>query len=175
VSLFQLGSQLTIAIGLSLVTGACTSVQPTLKPAMTAPGPDFLLRNAAARGVVTTPSGLQYQIVRSGPKTGPNPATGDTVSFDYEGRLLTGEIFDSSYERRKPFIGSVDGFIPGLTEALRMMRPGDEWIVWIPPDLAYGERGSETIPPRSLLQFRLAVHSVTSLSDAPSSRNQDHD
>jgi hypothetical protein len=62
VSLFQLGSQLTIAIGLSLVTSGCKSVQTTLEPAMAAPGPNFLLRNAAARGVVTTPSGLQYYI-----------------------------------------------------------------------------------------------------------------
>ena len=142
---------------LALVTAACASV-PT--PPVTAPGPDFLARNAAARNVVTTASGLQYFIVKSGPRTGRQPVAGDTVTFDYEGKLVTGETFDSSFERGTPLTGPIDGFVPGFTEALKLMRPGDEWIVWIPPALGYGEQASGPIPANSVLRFRLALHSI---------------
>jgi peptidylprolyl isomerase/FKBP-type peptidyl-prolyl cis-trans isomerase FklB len=146
---------------LSLLVSACATVPVVPTPPATAPGPDFLVRNAAAKNVVTTASGLQYFIVRSGPETGPHPAGSDTVTFDYEGKLVTGETFDSSYERGTPLTGPVDDFVPGFTEALKLMRPGDEWIVWIPPALGYGERASGPIPANSVLRFRLALHSVT--------------
>ncbi len=144
-----------------LFAGACATVPAVPTPPTTAPGPDFLVRNAAAKNVVTTPSGLQYFVIRSGPATGLHPAGSDTVTFDYEGKLVTGETFDSSYQRGTPLIGPVDGFVPGFTEALRLMRPGDEWIVWIPPALGYGDRVSGPIPANSVLRFRLALHSVT--------------
>lgn len=150
-----------LTLALPLLLAACATV-PT--PPATAPGPDFLVRNAAAKRVVTTPSGLQYFIVRSGPKTGRSPVDGDNVTFDYEGKLTTGETFDSSYQRGTPLSGPVDGFVPGFTEALKLMRPGDEWIVWIPPALGYGERATDEIPANSILRFRLALHSVTPAS-----------
>jgi peptidylprolyl isomerase/FKBP-type peptidyl-prolyl cis-trans isomerase FklB len=153
-----------LAALLSLVAAACTTIPVIPTPPMTAPGPDFLGRNAAAKNVVTTPSGLQYFIVRSGPETGPQPTASDTVTFDYEGKLVTGETFDSSYERGTPLTGPVDGFVPGFTEALKLMRPGDEWVVWIPPALGYGERATGSIPANSVLRFRLALHSVTPAS-----------
>jgi FKBP-type peptidyl-prolyl cis-trans isomerase len=81
--------------------------------------------------------------------------------FDYEGRLTTGEIFDSSYARGEPLSGGVGDFVPGFTEALMLMRPGDEWIVWIPPELGYGARAAGTIPPNSVLRFRMGLRSVT--------------
>ena len=143
-------------VGLSLLS-ACATV-PT--PPVTAPGPDFLTRNAVAKHVVTTPSGLQYFIVTSGPKAGRSPTGSDSVTFDYEGRLTTGETFDSSFARGEPLTGEVDAFVPGFTEALKLMRPGDEWIVWIPPALGYGERATGTIPANSVLRFRLALHNV---------------
>ncbi len=146
---------------LSLFAVACASVPPNPTPPTTAPGPDFLVRNGAAKKVVTTPSGLQYFIIQSGPETGPYPTGSDTVTFDYEGKLLTGETFDSSYERGTPLTGPVDGFVPGFSEALKLMQPGDEWIVWIPPALGYGSRASGPIPANSVLRFRLALHSVT--------------
>ena len=65
--------------------------------------------------------------------------TGDQVTFDYEGKLTTGETFDSSFERGEPLSGDIEAFVPGFTEALKLMKPGDEWIVWIPPALGYGE------------------------------------
>jgi FKBP-type peptidyl-prolyl cis-trans isomerase FklB len=148
----------TVAAALvALLVAACASV-PT--PPTTAPGPDFLAHNAAAKHVVTTASGLQYFVVHSGPADGLHPTGSDVVTFDYEGKLVTGETFDSSYERGTPLTGPVDGFVPGFTEALKLMRPGDEWIVWIPPALGYGDRASGPIPANSVLRFRLALHSV---------------
>lgn len=146
-----------IAIPLSLLT-ACATVQT---PPSTMPGPDFLVRNAAAKRVVTTPSGLQYFIVKSGPKAGRLPVSGDSVTFDYEGKLTTGETFDSSFASGEPLTGNVDRFVPGFTEALKLMRPGDEWIVWIPPALGYGAAASGPIPANSVLRFRMALHKVT--------------
>ena len=143
-------------LGLSLLT-ACATVPV---PPVTAAGPDFLTRNAAAKRVVMTASGLQYFIVRSGPKAGRSPSGSDTVNFDYEGKLVTGETFDSSFARVEPLTGAVDGFVPGFTEALKLMRPGDEWIVWIPPALGYGERATGSIPANSVLRFRLVLHGV---------------
>ena len=145
------------AIGLSLLS-ACATVPI---PPSTAPGADFLTRNAAAKRVVTTASGLQYFVVKSGPKAGRSPTGSDSVTFDYEGKLVTGETFDSSFARGEPLAGAVDAFVPGFTEALKLMKPGDEWIVWIPPQLGYGERATGTIPANSVLRFRLALHSVT--------------
>ena len=149
-----------IAALLPLAAAACA----TATPPETAPGPDFLVHNAAARHVVTTPSGLQYYIVKAGPKTGRSPVDGDTVNFDYEGKLTTGETFDSSFARGEPLVGGVGDFVPGFTEVLKLMRPGDEWIVWIPPALGYGAEAKGPIPANSVLRFRLALHSVTRAS-----------
>ena len=87
---------------LPLAAAACATITT---PPETAPGTDFLARNAVAKRVVTTPSGLQYFIVKSGPKNSRSPVDGDTVNFDYEGKLTTGEMFDSSYERGSPLTG----------------------------------------------------------------------
>jgi peptidylprolyl isomerase/FKBP-type peptidyl-prolyl cis-trans isomerase FklB len=147
------------ALAIFLCATACTTIP---RPPQTVPGPDFLVRNARAKGVVTAPSGLQYFIVRSGPEEGARPGPNDQVTFDYEGKLVTGETFDSSFERGQPLSGGVGDFVPGFTEALMLMRPGDEWIVWIPPELGYGDRPVGTIPPNSVLRFRMALRSVTS-------------
>jgi FKBP-type peptidyl-prolyl cis-trans isomerase len=142
---------------LPLLLAACTSVPV---PPATPPGPEFLVRNGAAKHVVTTATGLQYFIVRSGPKGGRSPVSGETVTFDYEGNLLDGSTFDSSFARGTPVTGNVDDFVPGFTEALKLMKPGDEWIVWIPPALGYGDQPAGDIPPNSILRFRMALHRV---------------
>jgi peptidylprolyl isomerase/FKBP-type peptidyl-prolyl cis-trans isomerase FklB len=142
------------------VCAALSACASTVSAPETQPGPNFLARNAAAKGVVTTPSGLQYFVVRSGSEVGQHPRQGDTVTFDYEGKLVTGEIFDSSYARGQPISGAVGDFVPGFNEALMMMRPGDEWIVWIPPELGYGDRATGTIPPGSVLRFRMELREV---------------
>ncbi len=152
-----------LALALLALPLGCATVP---KPPQTAPGPDFLVRNAKAKGVVTTPSGLQYFVVRSGPATGTRPGREDNVVFDYEGKLVTGETFDSSYARGQPLSGRVGDFVPGFTEALMLMRPGDEWIVWIPPELGYGDREAGTIPPNSVLRFRMELRSVVPAAPA---------
>ena len=146
--------------GLLVLLGALSACASTPVAPETQAGPNFLTRNAAAKGVVTTPSGLQYFVVRSGPAAGRQPQQGDTVVFDYEGKLTTGETFDSSYARGQPISGAVGDFVPGFNEALMMMRPGDEWIVWIPPELGYGDSATGTIPPGSILRFRMELRDV---------------
>jgi FKBP-type peptidyl-prolyl cis-trans isomerase len=151
-------NKLILAAAVALLASACATVRT---PPVTPAGPDFLVRNGAAKNVVTTPSGLQYFIVKSGPETGRSPTGSDTVRFDYEGKLTTGQTFDSSFARGEPLTGAVDGFVPGFTEALKLMRPGDDWVVWIPPALGYGDRESGPIPANSTLRFRMVLHGVT--------------
>jgi FKBP-type peptidyl-prolyl cis-trans isomerase len=150
------------AATVALVPVAAPAVPALPAPPATAPGADFLARNGVAKGVVTTASGLQYFIVKSGPATGLSPVDGDMVNFHYEGRLTTGEVFDSSFERGEPLVGGVGDFVPGFTEALKLMRPGDEWIVWIPPALGYGAEDKGPIPGNSVLRFRLLLNAVKS-------------
>ena len=145
----------------ALTIAAPLSSAPAKAPPETPAGPDFLARNGAAKGVVTTPSGLEYFVIASGPKTGAHPAAKDTATFDYEVRLLTGEVIDSSYANGEPLTGPVGNFVPGLSEALELMRPGDEWIVWVPPQLGYGDKDVGPIPGGSVLRFKLALHKVT--------------
>jgi len=141
----------------TLVVLGLTAAAPPETPA----GPDFLAKNAAAKGVVTTTSGVQYYVVRSGPLTGQRPAAADTVTLDYEVKLLDGTVIDSSYAQGEPLTGEAGAFVPGFSEAVELMRPGDEWIVWVPPQLGYGMSDTGPIPGGSVLRFRLALHSVT--------------
>jgi len=122
-----------------------------------AEGQAFLAKNAKAPGVVTTASGLQYKVTTSGPKTGKAPKLGDIVKVHYEGKLLDGTVFDSSFQRGQAAIMPADGLIPGWLEALPMMHVGDEWTLWIPASLAYGERAAGPIPANSVLVFRLQL------------------
>ena len=122
-----------------------------------ADGQAFLARNAKAPGVITTASGLQYKVTTSGPKTGPSPKVGDIIKVHYEGKLLDGTVFDSSFERHQAAIMPADGLVQGWMEALPMMHVGDEWTLWLPANLAYGERAAGPIPPNSVLVFRLQL------------------
>ena len=120
-------------------------------------GEDFLAENAKNDSVQTTPSGLQYKILTKG--EGAVPVDSSTVRVDYEGRLIDGTVFDSSFERGQ----SVDfpiqgGLIKGWVEALKLMPVGSEWELYIPQDLAYGFRGQgQMIPPYSTLIFRVKL------------------
>lgn len=102
-------------------------------------GREFLAANAKKVGIVTLPSGLQYKVIREG--TGKSPGPHDTVTVNYRGTLLDGREFDSSYSRNKPASFRVDGVIKGWTEGLQLMKEGAHWQLFIPADLAYGERG----------------------------------
>jgi len=99
--------------------------------------------------------------VRSGPADGPRPGLNDEVLVDYEGKLINGQVFDSSYERGVPASFTPAGLIPAWTEALQLMRPGDEWTLVAPPELGYGAEGAGSdIPPNSVLVFRLELRAV---------------
>jgi len=152
---------LAAALALSALGTPASAIAPA-NPPETPAGPDFLARNGAAKGVVTTASGLQYFVVASGPASGAHPTAQDIVTFDYEVRLLNGQLIDSSYERGEPLTGQPGAFVPGFTEALKLMRPGDEWIVWVPPALGYGDKDKGPIPGNSVLRFKLALHSARS-------------
>ena len=122
-------------------------------------GATFLAANKQKEGVMTTLSGLQYKIITKG--TGAHPTQNDTVSVDYEGKLLDGKVFDSSYKRGKPATFPVGGVIQGWQEALKLMRTGATWELFIPSDLAYGARGaSGTIGPNETLIFKVHLISI---------------
>ena len=122
-------------------------------------GEAFLAANKGKEGVVTLPSGLQYKILTAG--TGPKPAAADTVVCNYKGTLIDGKEFDSSYKRGQPATFPVNGVIKGWTEALQLMPVGSKWQLFIPPRLAYGERGAGAdIGPDATLIFEVELVSI---------------
>ena len=117
-----------------------------------ADGKVFLEANAKKEGVITTKSGLQYEVLREG--TGKNPKATDTVRCHYEGRLLDGSVFDSSYKRGEPADFGLKQVITGWTEGVQLMKEGAKYRFYIPYLLGYGERGAgASIPPYSTLIF----------------------
>ncbi|MBI5409700.1 MAG: FKBP-type peptidyl-prolyl cis-trans isomerase [Nitrospirae bacterium] len=131
-------------------------------------GEAFLAENKKKEGVVTLPSGLQYKIITEG--TGEKPKAADTVTVNYRGTLIDGTEFDSSYSRNQPATFKVTGVIPGWTEALQLMKAGSKWQLFIPSNLAYGERGAgRDIGPNSTLIFEVELLSIkeTAAKEAP--------
>lgn len=119
-------------------------------------GKKFLAENSKKPGVVTLPSGLQYMVMKEG--SGPKPKATDKVTTHYTGTLLNGEVFDSSVERGQPATFPVNGVIKGWTEALQLMNVGSKWKLFIPYDLAYGERGAGgQIKPFATLIFEVEL------------------
>jgi FKBP-type peptidyl-prolyl cis-trans isomerase FklB len=122
-------------------------------------GDAFLAANKGKEGVVTLPSGLQYKIIKAG--SGPKPTVNDTVVCNYKGTLIDGKEFDSSYKRGQPATFPVGGVIKGWTEALQLMPVGSKWQLFIPSDLAYGDRGAGAdIGPDSTLVFEVELMSI---------------
>ncbi|HTS05746.1 MAG TPA: FKBP-type peptidyl-prolyl cis-trans isomerase [Candidatus Eisenbacteria bacterium] len=122
-------------------------------------GEEFLAANKSKPGVQTLPDGLQYKVVTEG--TGPKPTANDTVTVNYRGTLINGKEFDSSYKRGQPVSFPVGGVIKGWTEALQLMPVGSKWQLFIPPDLAYGDRGAGTdIGPGETLIFDVELISI---------------
>ena len=155
---------LVIALTAALALAAC---QP--KSATDAGGQDpvvgdqskaakaFLDKNAKEPGVVTLKDGLQYKIVSSGPATGNKPHAGDEVKVNYEGKLIDGTVFDSSYERGQPAAMPLNGLVKAWQEIIPMMRPGDVWMIYVPPELGYGAEGQGPIPPGAALIFKIEL------------------
>lgn len=121
-------------------------------------GAEFLEKNKAKEGVKTTASGLQYIVEKEG--TGATPKETDTVKVHYTGTLTNGEKFDSSVDRGEPAVFPVNGVIPGWTEALKLMKAGSKYKLFIPANLAYGPQGRPGIPPNSVLIFDVELLEV---------------
>jgi FKBP-type peptidyl-prolyl cis-trans isomerase len=127
-----------------------------------ADGEKYLAANAKKKGIIVLESGLQYEVIRSG--NGATPTKADTVTTHYQGKLISGKIFDGSYKTKEPaedddpISFSVGGVIKGWTEALQLMKVGDKWRLFIPSELAYGERQQgRDIGPNSILIFELEL------------------
>lgn len=122
-------------------------------------GRAFLLKNATAKGVTVTDSGLQYRVITPG--EGKSPRQTDTVKVDYEGSLVNGTVFDSSYQRGEPIQFPLSGVIAGWQEALQLMKPGATWMLYIPSSLAYGAYGAgQLIGPNDTLIFKVHLIDV---------------
>ncbi len=122
-------------------------------------GDDFLAANAKKEGIKTLPDGLQYKVIKEG--TGATPKANDIIVANYRGKLINGTEFDSSYVRNQPLTSPVNRLIPGWTEALQMMKAGSKWELYIPSQLAYGERGSPPkIGPNEALIFEMELLEV---------------
>ncbi|MBO9560306.1 MAG: FKBP-type peptidyl-prolyl cis-trans isomerase [Caulobacter sp.] len=149
---------LVAALGAALALSACG---PSKKQQETlAASQVFMTQNGKQPGVVTLADGLQYKIVRSGPADGVKPNPTDEVKVNYEGKLVDGTVFDSSYERGHPESFPLQGLVPAWKEALIMMRPGDEWILYVPPELGYGSQDKGPIPGNSVMIFRIELIDV---------------
>jgi FKBP-type peptidyl-prolyl cis-trans isomerase len=121
-------------------------------------GQVFLEANKSKEGVKITPSGLQYKVITSG--TGKKPSASDRVTVHYTGKLVDGTEFDSSVRRGSPATFGLNEVIRGWTEGLQLMSEGDKWMLYIPYELGYGERGSGQIPPFATLIFEVEMIKV---------------
>ncbi len=122
-------------------------------------GKKFLEENALKEGIIKTPSGLQYEVLQEG--TGPKPGPTSTVEVHYEGRLINGKVFDSSYQRKETISFPLNRVIAGWTEGLQLMTTGSKYRLYIPSELGYGARGAGgDIPPHSALIFDVELISI---------------
>lgn len=135
-----------------------TTAMPEKKIAM---DQNFLEENKKQANIKVLPSGLQFKVVREGQGQSPGPT--DFVTVHYRGTLVNGTEFDSSYSRNEPATFAVNAVIPGWTEALQLMKPGSKWTIYVPPTLAYGERGAgNKIGPNAVLVFDIELLHVKS-------------
>ena len=143
---------------------AAGEMDPSQKAMMM--GRAFMDERKSQQGIITTDSGLQYQVLASGDKAGQTPAPGQIVCVHYRGSLISGEEFDSSYSRGVPAAFPSNALIPGWVEALGMMRAGDKWELVIPSELAYGASGTPGGPigPNEVLVFDVELLKVMDLS-----------
>ncbi|TAN40981.1 MAG: FKBP-type peptidyl-prolyl cis-trans isomerase [Nitrospirae bacterium] len=128
-------------------------------------GEAFLSENKKKEGVKTLPSGLQYKVITEG--AGKTPKAADTVTVNYRGTLVDGTEFDSSYKRGQPASFPVKGVIPGWVEALQLMKEGDKWQLYIPANLAYGDKNAGLIGPNATLIFDVELITVKETAAAP--------
>ena len=126
---------------------------------------EFFAKNAKEADIQTTPSGIQYKVVRKG--NGKKPGANDTVEVNYEGKLLNGDVFDSSYERGETATFGLNQVIKGWSEGMQYCEEGGEIMLWIPSDLAYGDNGAgPQIGPGAALQFKVELNKITPAAPA---------
>lgn len=149
--------RLLTILGLTLALAACGNkeAQQNLSTAKT-----FMAATAKEPGVKMLPSGVLYRVVSAGPADGPRPGPNDEVKVNYEGKLLSGKVFDSSFARGAPANFPLTGLIPAWVEALQQMRPGDVWMLYVPPAQGYGDKEAGPIPPNSVLIFKIQLLGV---------------
>jgi FKBP-type peptidyl-prolyl cis-trans isomerase FkpA len=154
--------KLWAGVALVLAAGIGVAYYGTQKQVLMAQTPEqFLAANGKHSGVITTASGLQYEILEQG--SGPKPGPSDVVLVEYEGKLVSGETFDASARSGGPAALPVGGgIIPGWTEGLQLMNQGAKYRFWIPPQLAYGERGAGNgkIPPNAITIFDVKLVAI---------------
>jgi FKBP-type peptidyl-prolyl cis-trans isomerase len=146
------------AIALILSAGAvhATPAEDNLKI-----GPDYLANVAKQPGVVTLPSGVMYRLISRTPVQGAQPTVADNVTIHYEGKLINGNVFDSSFERGQPANFPLGRLIPAWKQAIPQMHVGDEILLFTPASQAYGDRDlSPDIPPNSTLIFRVRLYGI---------------
>jgi FKBP-type peptidyl-prolyl cis-trans isomerase len=154
-------TKLWLGVGVAVVIGVGVAWAGTSKQvAMGQPPSVFLGKNAKKHGVVTTASGLEYQVLAPG--QGAHPGPQDIVQIEYDGKLLDGTTFDSTAQHGQPAVMPVAGSIPGFSEGLQLMQRGARYRFWIPPQLAYGDQGAGdgVIPPNSVLQFDVTLREI---------------
>jgi FKBP-type peptidyl-prolyl cis-trans isomerase FklB len=123
-------------------------------------GAEFLAANAKKEGVKVLESGLQYKVIKEG--EGEKPAAEDTVTVNYKGSVIDGTVFDSTEKRGQPATFALNQVIKGWTEALQLMKAGSKWMIFLPPELAYGPRGAgPVIGPEATLIFEVELLSIT--------------
>ena len=146
-----------LALGCAaLLPATASQAQSAVASAPAATPAAYMAANVKQPGVKALPDGLQYRVVQSGP-AGPSPKEGDAIKVHYEGKLIDGTVFDSSFARGKPVLMPLGNLIPAWMEALPMMHVGDEWMLYVPPELGYGAEGGGPIPPNSVLVFRIKL------------------
>lgn len=162
-SMFLSLSLLMLSMGCQSQPKQREAVPPPSATAPSAPAPTAPVAGVDSSGRVTTASGLQYRVLASGPAEGRSPSFFDSVRVHYRGTLTDGTVFDSSVDRGVPSTFGVNQVIAGWSEALRLMKPGDQWVLYIPSRLAYGNRAvGDKIPPNSDLIFHVALIEVIS-------------
>lgn len=152
-------TELSVTEAQQILNDYFTKLQEEYSKTFKSEGEAFLALNESKEGVVTLPSGLQYKILKEG--KGAKPTASNSVKCHYEGRLVNGTKFDSSYDRKEPAVFGVTQVIPGWTEALQLMPAGSKWELYIPYNLAYGENGAgQAIPPYAALIFDIELLEV---------------
>ena len=150
----------TLSAALLLLMTSCESGKQS-EPAAQAAATPAISGTPSTDGMVSTASGLRYKVLASGPAGGRSPTLYDSVTVHYKGTLTNGTVFDSSYERGAPATFGVNQVIPGWTEALQLMKPGDQWLLYIPANLGYGPQSMGDIPANSDLIFQVHLIQVT--------------